>query len=242
MHNGNKDTHVTQSEETWRIFRIMAEFVEGFDVMDRLGDAVTVFGSARTKPDAPSYTQAVELGRKLAEAGFVVITGGGSGIMEAAHKGAFEVGGTTVGLNIVIPQEQKPNPYADIVVEFDYFFARKVMFLKYAVALVCFPGGFGTLDELLEALTLLQTQRTPPSPVILIGSDYWTPLVDWFKKTLLEEYHAVSPEDLHLFKLTDSVDEAVSIIMAKYREAGRLWEHPAGGHRRRPDRAPKPRQ
>jgi uncharacterized protein (TIGR00730 family) len=239
MTNGNKNGHSIQTEETWRIFRIMAEFVEGFDVMDRLGDAVTVFGSARTRPEAPSYKEAEELGRKLAAAGFVVVTGGGGGIMEAAHKGASEAGGTTVGLNIVIPQEQKPNPYADIVVEFDYFFARKVMFLKYAVALVCFPGGFGTLDEFFETLTLLQTQRTQPSPVILIGTDYWGPLVEWFKTTLLDKYATISPENLQLFKLTDNIDEAVTYIMTKYREAGKLWEHPAGGHRRRPDKATK---
>ena len=226
----------TMPEETWRVFRIMAEFVEGFDVMRRLGPAVTVFGSARTKRDSPSYKTGVELGRKLAKAGFAVITGGGGGIMEAAHRGAAKVGGTTVGLNIVLPHEQKPNPYIDIEVEFDYFFVRKVMFLKYAVALVCLPGGFGTLDEFFETMTLLQTQRTPPSPVILMGKDYWQPLFNWVRKTVLGKYKAINPEDLNLFKITEDTDEAVEIIATKYRETGTLYDHPIRGHRRR---APK---
>ncbi len=226
-------------EETWRVFRIMAEFVEGFDVMGRLEKAVTVFGSARTSPESPMYRMGVDVGRKLAQAGFVVITGGGGGIMEAAHRGASEVDGTTVGLNIVLPHEQKPNPYIDIEVDFDYFFVRKVMFLKYSVALVCLPGGFGTLDEFFESLTLLQTQRTQPSPIILMGSDYWQPLIAWMRANLLEKFHTVSAEDLDLFKLTDDVDEVIDIILKKYREAGTLWDHPLRGHRRRVPKAPK---
>lgn len=227
------------SEETWRIFRIMAEFVEGFDVMSRLGPAVAVFGSARTRPTAPSYRLGVELGRKLAQAGFVVITGGGGGIMESAHRGAAHVGGTTVGLNIVLPHEQKPNPYIDIEVDFDYFFVRKVMFVKYSVAIVCLPGGFGTLDEFFESMTLLQTQKTPPSPVILMGKKYWQPLIRWVKNTVLDEYHAISPEDLDLFRITDDPDEAVDVIVKTYREAGTLYDHPIRGHRRRVPTRPK---
>ena len=214
------------SEETWRVFRIMAEFVEGFDVMSQLGAAVTVYGSARTKPDAPAYQQAVALGRRLAEERFAVVTGGGPGIMEAANKGAFEAGGTSVGLNIVIPQEQRPNPYLNVAVDFDYFFARKVMFVKYAVALVCFPGGFGTLDELLETLTLLQTHKTTPSPVVLIGRRFWQPFVQWVRSTLLEEYATISPADLDLFMLTDDLDEAVNHIVTHREGYGTLWDHP----------------
>jgi len=219
--------HETASEETWRIFRIMAEFVEGFDVMSRLGPAVTVYGSARTKSDQPEYQQAVDLGRKLVEKDFTVITGGGPGIMEAANKGAFEAGGTSIGLNIVIPQEQKPNPYLTARIDFDYFFARKVMFVKYAVALICFPGGFGTLDEVLETLTLIQTHKTKPSPVILIGTEFWQPLVQWMRTTLLEKHGTISPEDINLFKITDDLDEAVNHIHATYKECGTLWEHPS---------------
>jgi len=233
----NKTSYPAAHEEPWRVFRIMAEFVEGFDVMSRLGPAVTVYGSARTPPDKPAYQQAVELGRKLAAEDFTVITGGGPGIMEAANRGAAEAGGISVGLNIVIPQEQRPNPYINLELDFDYFFARKVMFVKYSVAIVCFPGGFGTLDELFENLTLIQTQKTSPSPVVLIGSDYWKPLVAWLQSKLLEEYEAISPEDLDLFMLTDEVDEAIAHIVRTCKEAGPLWEHPSRSPvRRRPDR------
>jgi uncharacterized protein (TIGR00730 family) len=214
------------TEEPWRGFRIMAEFVDGFDMLSRLGSGVTIFGSARTPPDRPTYQQAVALGRRLAEEGFAVITGGGPGVMEAANKGAYEAGGTSVGLNIVIPHEQKPNPYLTTHLDFDYFFARKVMFVKYSVALVCFPGGFGTLDELFEALTLNQTQRARPSPVILIGSAFWGPLVRWFEVTLLKEHATISPPDLDLVVVTDDIEVAVTHIVKNYREAGPLWEHP----------------
>lgn len=216
----------TNPEEPWRVFRIMAEFVEGFDIMGRVGPAVAVYGSARTPRDAPAYHQAVQLGHGLASKGFAVITGGGPGIMEAANKGAFEAGGTSVGLNIVLPQEQQPNKYINVGIEFDYFFARKVMFVKYAVALVCFPGGYGTLDEFFETLTLIQTQRTKPSPVVLVGKSYWGPMVDWIKETLLEEHQMISPEDLHLFMVTDDVNEVVNYIVRKCPECGPLWEHP----------------
>jgi uncharacterized protein (TIGR00730 family) len=215
------------AEEPWRVFRIMAEFVDGFDAMGRIGAAVTVFGSARTTAEEPAYGQAVELGGRLAKEGFAVITGGGPGIMEAANKGAFEAGGTSVGLNIVLPREQHANPYLNVGVDFDYFFARKVMFVKYAVALVCFPGGFGTLDELFEALTLIQTQRAKPSPVVLIGTAYWEGLVHWLKARLLETHRTISPQDLDLFVVTDDLDVAVRHILRNYKEAGPLWDHPA---------------
>jgi len=213
-------------EDPWRVFRIMAEFVEGFDVMSRIGPAVTVYGSARTPREAPAYHQAMQLGHDLVCRGFAVITGGGPGIMEAANRGAFEAGGTSVGLNIVLPMEQKPNRYQNVSLHFDYFFARKMMFVKYAVAMVGFPGGYGTLDEFFESLTLLQTQRTKPSPVVLIGKKFWTPMIDWLRGTLLEEHQTISPEDLDLFLLTDDVDEAVDHIVRKCPECGPLWDQP----------------
>ncbi|NLX13576.1 MAG: TIGR00730 family Rossman fold protein [Phycisphaerales bacterium] len=222
------------TDEPWRIFRIMSEFVDGFDAMSGIGPAVSVFGSARTKPDEPAYLQAVELGKKLAENGFPVVTGGGPGIMEAANKGAFEAGGTSVGLNIVLPYEQKPNPYVNIGLHFDYFFARKVMFVKYAVAVVCFPGGFGTLDELFETLTLIQTERTTPSPLVLFGSEFWGPLVEWTQKGLMEKYKTISPEDMNLFKVTDSIDESIEFIVERYPKAGLLWEQPRRFFKRNP--------
>jgi uncharacterized protein (TIGR00730 family) len=213
-------------EDTWRVFRIMAEFVEGFDLMSCVGPAVAVYGSARTPRDAHAYRQAVQLGNDLVRKGFGVITGGGPGIMEAANRGAYEAGGVSVGLNIVLPHEQKANPYINLGIEFDYFFARKVMFVKYAVALVCFPGGYGTLDEFFETLTLIQTQRTPPSPVVLIGKSFWEPMIDWLKATLLEEHRTISPEDLDLFMLSDDVGEVVEHIARKCPECGPLWDHP----------------
>ncbi len=225
MSIGSRNHHAPP-EETWRVFRIMAEFVEGFDVMSRIGPAVAVYGSARTGRDAPAYRQAMQLGHDLATKGFGIITGGGPGIMEAANRGAYEAGGTSVGLNIVLPQEQKANPYINVGIEFDYFFARKVMFVKYAVALVCFPGGYGTLDEFFETLTLMQTQRTPPSPVILVGKQFWSPMVEWLKGTLLEAHQTISPEDLDLFFVTDEVEEVVDHIVKKCPECGPLWEHP----------------
>ncbi len=222
----NRMSYRSATEEPWRVFRIMAEFVDGFDTMSRLGSSVTVFGSARIPPTRPIYQQAVALARRLAQEGFAVITGGGPGIMEAANKGAYESGGTSVGLNIVIPHEQKANPYLTTGMDFDYFFARKVMFVKYSVALVCFPGGFGTLDELFETLTLIQTQRTRPSPVVLIGTAFWEPLVEWMRTTLLRDYQTISPEDLSLFIMTDDIEVAVAHIVKNYKDAGPLWDHP----------------
>jgi uncharacterized protein (TIGR00730 family) len=198
-------------EESWRIFRIMAEFVDAIETLSRVRRAVSIFGSARTAPDDPYYLKAELLSRLLAEKGFSVITGGGPGIMEAANKGAAEAGGQSVGMNIRLPLEQKPNPYANISIDYKYFFTRKVMFVKYAMAYVVLPGGFGTLDELFEALTLVQTKRIKSFPVILMGSEYWKGLVDWLKKTMLRD-HKISPADLELFQIIDDPEEAVRHI------------------------------
>ena len=201
-----------RSQEIWRIFRIIGEFVDGFDTMGKIGPAVTVFGSARTRRDDPVYKQSQELGKKLAEARFAVITGGGPGIMEAANRGAFEAGGVSVGLNITLPMEQSANPYLTHEVTFKYFFVRKVMFVKYATAFVVCPGGFGTMDEFFEAMTLIQTNKVMPFPVICLGKKYWQGLIDWMRHTMLDEYGAISPQDLRRFFVTDDVDEAVSLI------------------------------
>lgn len=206
--------HGFTKEDPWRIFRIMAEFVEGFEVMSQVGPAVSVFGSARTKDGTPYYEQARRLGRMLAEAGFTVITGGGPGIMEAANRGASEAGGQSVGLNITLPHEQVPNPYANVQIDFHYFFARKVMFLKYASGFVCFPGGFGTMDEFFEAMTLIQTRKVELFPVVLIGTEYWSQLVQWFRDHMLrdglQEY--IDPGDVDLCTVTDDLEQAVRIM------------------------------
>jgi uncharacterized protein (TIGR00730 family) len=199
-------------QESWRIFRIMAEFVDGFDSLSDAYPAVSVFGSARVPEDDPCYQEGLRLGRRLAEEGFTVITGGGPGAMEAANRGAYEAGGTSVGLRIQLPEEQEANPYVNIGVDFHYFFTRKVMFVKYAVAYVILPGGFGTLDELFEALTLVQTMRIKPFPVIMLGKHYWSGLVSWIEKTLLEKHKMISPQDRRLFILVDDPDEAVNMI------------------------------
>ena len=197
--------------ESWRLFRIIGEFVEGVEEMHEIGPAVCVFGSARVKSDDPYYKRAEEIAGMMAENGFAVITGGGGGIMEAANKGATKKKGRSVGLNIVLPMEQKPNPYSNIKVEFNYFFVRKVMFIKYALAYIIMPGGFGTLDELFEAVTLIQTKRVKPLPVILFGSEYWSGLVDWIKSRLLEE-KSISPADLDILKVTDDPAEVLRIV------------------------------
>src|SRR5437763_2857823 len=189
-------------QDTWRIFRIMAEFVEGFEVMAPVQRGVSVFGSARMRPDEHYYKAAEETGRLLAKANFSVITGGGPGIMEAAKKGAFEAGGTSVGLNITLPQEQEGNRYQTISMDFHYFYARKVMFTKYATAFVCFPGGYGTLDETFETLTLIQTLKVDAFPVVLYGSEYWGGLAEWISKTLKPPY--IDPEDTRIFRIVDS--------------------------------------
>jgi uncharacterized protein (TIGR00730 family) len=198
-------------EESWRIFRIMAEFVDAIETLSKVRHAVSIFGSARTDPENPYYGKAETLARLLAEKGFSVITGGGPGIMEAANKGAAEAGGQSVGMNIKLPLEQRPNPYANITIDYKYFFIRKVMFVKYAMAYVILPGGFGTLDELFEALTLIQTKRIKPFPVILMGSEYWKGLVDWLRKTILRSEN-ISPEDLEFFQIIDDPVEAVKHI------------------------------
>lgn len=197
--------------DSWRMFRIMAEFVEGFEVMPEVSPAVTIFGSARAKPDSDDYLKTVQIARLLVKHGFNVISGGGPGIMEAANKGAAEAGGKSVGLNIHLPHEQEANPYANIRLDFKYFFIRKVMFIKYAMAYIIMPGGFGTMDELFEALTLIQTKRIRSFPVILLGSGYWQGLVDWARNTLLA-HGAISEPDLELLHVVDTPDEAVNII------------------------------
>jgi uncharacterized protein (TIGR00730 family) len=196
--------------DPWRVLRIMGEFVDGFDVLARVGLAVTVFGSARIKPDSPYYAAAREVGHGLAERGFAVITGGGPGIMEAANRGANEAGGLSIGCNIELPHEQSPNPYANLSIDFRYFFVRKTMFVKYSEAFVVFPGGFGTLDELFEALTLIQTGKVKRFPVVLYGSEYWGGLLDWIEKRLAVE-GMVSDVDLALVQVVDTTEEVCAI-------------------------------
>jgi uncharacterized protein (TIGR00730 family) len=199
--------------DPWRALRILAEFVEGFDAMAKVGPAVTVFGSARTKPKDPLYELARTIGRRLAEAGYAVITGGGPGTMEAANRGCQEGGGLSVGCNIELPREQSLNRYVDLGVEFRYFFARKTMFVKYADGFVILPGGFGTLDELFEALTLIQTGKVRHFPVVLVGRAYWAGLLDWIRTTLLAA-GAVSEIDVDLLQITDDPEEVVAIMLA----------------------------
>jgi uncharacterized protein (TIGR00730 family) len=202
--------------ESWRVFRIMAEFVEGFESMAEVGKAVSVFGSARTSPSDPFYKAAEKTGRLLSKAGFAVITGGGPGIMEAANKGAFEAKGTSIGLNISLPQEQEANRYLTIGLDFHYFYARKVMFVKYAAAFICFPGGYGTLDEFFETLTLIQTLKIEPFPIILYGSEYWGGLADWMRKTLFP--HFIDDEDSDIFRVVDTPAEAVRLVKSGVRK------------------------
>ena len=206
--------------DPWRALRILAEFVEGFDAMAMVGPAVTVFGSARTKPKDPLYELARTIGRKLAEAGFAVITGGGPGTMEAANRGCQEGGGLSVGCNIELPREQFINRYVDLGVEFRYFFARKTMFVKYADGFVILPGGFGTLDELFEAITLIQTGKVRHFPIVLVGRAYWSGLLDWIRGTLLAQ-GAIADGDLELFQVTDDPDQVVGIIRAHRAEGDR---------------------
>jgi len=197
--------------DTWRMFNILAEFVEGFDVMPEVYPAVTIFGSSRAHPNSLTYKTTENVARLLVKNGFNVISGGGLGVMEAANKGAAEAGGKSVGLHIHLPKEQKANKYANVRLDFKYFFIRKVMFVKYAVAYIIMPGGFGTLDELFEALTLIQTERIKFFPVILIDSKYWEGLIDWIKGTLIKE-KSISESDLEIFNLVDTPEEAVGII------------------------------
>ena len=220
-------------EDPWRIFRIMSEFVDGFEIMSTVGPSVSVFGSARTLPGSRHYKMARKLAALLATKGFAVITGGGPGIMEAANRGADEAGGKSVGLNIALPLEQVANRYANIRVDFHYFFARKVMFVKYACAFVCFPGGFGTMDEFFESMTLIQTEKVDPFPVILIGKTFWGKLVGWMDNVMLRRHKNISPEDMDRFYVTDSLKEALSIIEeARALEACRLAQPRRHGLRR----------
>ncbi len=198
--------------DSWRMFRIMGEFVEGFDSMSAMNlPAVTIYGSARIPEDHPWYRKTEELAAELVRAGFGVVTGGGPGIMEAANKGAYDAGGISVGLNIALPHEQEPNPYVNMSVQFKYFFVRKVMFMKYSMAFICMPGGFGSLDELFESLTLIQTQRIKPFPVILVGSKFWSGLIDWIKEQFLAN-GTISEEDLDLINIIDDPQEVVDFI------------------------------
>jgi len=198
-------------EESWRIFRIMAEFVEAIETLSGLPPSVTIFGSARSKPGDKYYSMAEQLADRLVKEGLGIITGGGPGVMEGANKGAFSAGGTSVGLNIELPFEQHMNAYTNVHINFRYFFIRKVMFLKYAMSWVIMPGGFGTMDELFETLTMIQTKKMKPCPVILMGTDYWQGLLDWLKNSMAAE-GLISPNDLDIFTVTDSIDEAVSVI------------------------------
>ena len=214
----NKTWQEIKVTDSWQIFKIMAEFVDGFEKLAKIGPCVSIFGSARTKDNNKYYEIAVEAGRLLTERGYGVITGGGPGIMEAGNKGAFEAGGKSVGLNIDLPFEQFHNRYIDRdkILEFDYFFIRKVMFMKYSQGYIVLPGGFGTLDELFEAMTLIQTGKIARFPIVLVGIDYWGGLIDWIKNTMLEKERNINPEDLNLFRLVDTAEEAAEHIFRFY--------------------------
>jgi len=198
-------------KESWRLLKIMAEFVDGFDTLNEIGAAVSIFGSARVKPEDPVYELTYNIAKKLAQEGYSIITGGGPGVMEAGNKGAKDGNGKSIGLHIHLPLEQKPNDYIDTRLDFRYFFVRKVMFIKYAMAYVVMPGGFGTLDELSEALVLTQTKRIKPFPVILVDKEFWTPLIDWFKNKLLARNY-IKECDFEIFSTLDDPDEVVSLI------------------------------
>jgi len=200
-------------EDLWRIFKIMAEFTEGFQELSTIGPAVSIFGSARTDPDDKYYKLADKTASELVKAGFDVITGGGGGIMEAANKGAAEAGGKSIGLNIELPKEQIPNEYQNLSMHFKYFFCRKVMFLKYAHGFIVFPGGYGTMDEFFESLVLIQTLKQISFPVVLMCKEYWSGLIDWLEETMLRKHEYILPEDMHVFTIADTAEEAVKIIV-----------------------------
>ncbi|MFM6954070.1 MAG: TIGR00730 family Rossman fold protein [Sphingobacteriaceae bacterium] len=214
----NKDWQEIKVTDSWQIFKIMAEFVDGFEKLAKIGPCVSIFGSARTKNKNPYYQLAEDCARLLTERGYGVISGGGPGIMEAANKGAYQAGGKSVGLNIELPFEQFHNKYIDRdkLLEFDYFFVRKVMFMKYSQGFIILPGGFGTLDEMFEALTLIQTGKIARFPIVLVGSSYWTGLMDWVKQTMLLQEHNISEEDLNLFRIVDTAEEAAEHIFRFY--------------------------
>jgi len=218
--NRHKGWNEIKTNDSWAIFKIVGEFVNGFEKMSKIGPCVSVFGSARTKEDDPNYKLAVEISSKIAENGYGVITGGGPGIMEAGNRGAHLAGGTSVGLNIDLPFEQHDNPYidSDKSLDFDYFFVRKVMFVKYSQGFVVMPGGFGTLDELFEAITLIQTHKIQRFPIILVGTQFWSGLMEWIKSTLRDTYKTISPEDIDLIKLVDTSDEVIEVLNNFYAE------------------------
>ena len=209
-----------KTNDSWALFKIMGEFVHGYERMSQIGPCVTIFGSARTKPDQKYYKFTVELAQKIVKHGYGVITGGGPGIMEAGNKGAHLAGGTSVGLNIALPFEQHDNPYidSDKSLDFDYFFVRKVMFVKYAQGFVVMPGGFGTLDELFEAITLIQTHKIDKFPIILVGSEFWTGLLEWVKTTLLDSFKNINAGDMDLVQVVDTTDEVIEILDEFYEE------------------------
>lgn len=213
-----------KADSSWMIFKVMSEFVEGFEKLNKIGPCVSIFGSARTLPDTELYETTVKLSKRLTEEGYGIITGGGPGVMEAANKGAFEGGGKSVGLNIDLPMEQFHNPFidSDKLITFQYFFVRKVMFVKYAQAFVMMPGGFGTMDEAFECLTLVQTLKIDKIPIVLFGSEFWGDLVVWLEKVMLEKYNHISKEDLQLFKITDSIEETIEIIRTFYKDERQL--------------------
>ena len=222
MRNENfpKNWNEVKTNDSWAIFKIMGEFVNGYEKMSRIGPCVSIFGSARTKPDHPDYILAENIAKKITENGYGVITGGGPGIMEAGNKGAHLAGGTSVGLNIALPFEQHDNPYidSDKSIDFDYFFVRKVMFVKYSQGFVVMPGGFGTLDEFFEALTLIQTHKIDKFPLIMVGTKFWGGLFEWIKSTLLTANNTICAEDLDLVHLVDTEDEVLKILNAFYAE------------------------
>ena len=207
----------TVTKDSWMVFKVMSEFVDGYEKLAKIGPCVSIFGSARLKPEDKYYNVAVDIAKKITEIGFGVITGGGPGIMEAGNKGAKEGGGKSIGLNIELPFEQQFNPFIDksYSINFDYFFVRKVMFVKYSQGFIVLPGGFGTLDELSEALTLIQTKKIGRFPIVLVGSEFWSGLLDWFANTLLKN-HLIKEEDLSLFRVVDTAEEAVAHIKAFY--------------------------
>lgn len=216
----SREWNEVKTNDSWAIFKIMGEFVNGYEKMSRIGPCVSIFGSARTKPDHKYYQLAERIATKITESGYGVITGGGPGIMEAGNKGAHLAGGTSVGLNIALPFEQHDNPYIDNdkSIDFDYFFVRKVMFVKYSQGFVVMPGGFGTLDELFEALTLIQTNKIDTFPIILVGTEFWSGLYEWIKTTLAEISKNISPEDINLLHLVDTEDEVLDILDNFYGE------------------------